>query len=87
LDVKGSNIYNVGTGIETDVNTLFRSLKNLLDPSCREEHAPAKAGEQMRSVVSAQKIQNELGWKPKVMLAEGLKKTAEYFKAKVGRTT
>ncbi len=86
LKVKGSNIFNVGTGIETDVNTLFRSLKTLLNPSCREEHAPAMAGEQRRSAVSSQKIQNELGWKPNVTLEEGLKTTAEYFKSNVRRT-
>ncbi|MEX2116554.1 MAG: NAD-dependent epimerase/dehydratase family protein [Bacteroidota bacterium] len=87
LNVTGSNLFNVGTGIETDVNTLFRSLKNLVHPSCREEHAPAKAGEQRRSVVSSQKIQHELGWKPVVTLQEGLKATAEYFKANVRRTS
>jgi UDP-glucose 4-epimerase len=81
LNVNGSNIFNIGTGIETDVTTLFRQLSGLLNPSCREEHAPAKAGEQRRSVVSAQKIRSELGWKPEVTLQEGLKRTVEYFKA------
>ena len=85
LNVKGSNVFNVGTGIETDVTTLFRHLTGLLNLSCREEHAPAKAGEQRRSVIGAQKIRSELGWKPEVTLQEGLKKTAEYFKANVSR--
>ncbi|MEX1139606.1 MAG: NAD-dependent epimerase/dehydratase family protein [Bacteroidota bacterium] len=81
LEVEGSNVFNVGTEIETDVNTLFRALKEILSPSCREEHAPAKAGEQRRSVISFRRIQRELGWKPEVSLQKGLEATTEYFKA------
>lgn len=80
LEVKGSNLFNVGTGVETDVNTLFGSLRTILNPSCREEHAPAKAGEQRRSVISYQKIQKELAWRPEIGVQQGLELTANYFK-------
>jgi UDP-glucose 4-epimerase len=79
----GSAIYNVGTSIETDVNKLFFELRNHLNPSCPEQHAPAKAGEQQRSVISFKKIEKELGWHPTVKLDEGLRLTAEYFKKKI----
>jgi UDP-glucose 4-epimerase len=85
LKHNGTNIFNVGTGIETDVNMLFCALRDHLNPSCPEQHAPAKAGEQMRSVISAEKIQRALGWKPTVLLQDGLKQTAEYFKRKAGK--
>jgi UDP-glucose 4-epimerase len=78
-----SAIYNVGTSIESDVNKLFYELRNHLNPSCPEQHAPAKAGEQQRSVISYKKIEQELGWHPTVQLDEGLRLTAEYFKKKV----
>jgi UDP-glucose 4-epimerase len=84
LNYKGADIFNIGTGIETDVNVLFRVLRDHLNPSCPEQHAPAKAGEQMRSVISAKKIQRTLGWEPTVLLQDGLKQTAEYFKQKAG---
>lgn len=80
LTCNGSNIFNVGTGIEHDVNYLFENLRQHLNPSCPEKHAPAKLGEQMRSVISSAKIQKELGWLPTVSLKDGLKLTAEYFK-------
>ncbi len=80
LEYRGSDIFNVGTGIETDVNFLFRTLRANLNPSCPERHGPAKAGEQLRSVISSSKIQKELGWSPSVSLEEGLRITAEYFK-------
>jgi UDP-glucose 4-epimerase len=82
LQYDGSNIYNIGTGIESDVNKLFAELRSHLHPSCLEKHAPAKAGEQQRSVISYGKIEKELGWKPTVQLEEGLRLTAEYFRKK-----
>ena len=85
LKYDGSNIYNVGTGIEADVNKLFLELRNHLNPSCPEKHAPAKAGEQQRSVISYKKIESELGWKPAVQLEEGLQLTAEYFRKKYSK--
>jgi UDP-glucose 4-epimerase len=85
LKYNGSNIYNVGTGIESDVNKLFNELRNHFDPSCQEKHGPAKAGEQKRSVISFKKIEHELKWEPTVQLQEGLRLTAEYFKKKMHR--
>ena len=83
LRYDGSNIYNIGTGIESDVNKLFLELRSHLNPSCVEKHAPAKAGEQQRSVISYKKIESELGWKPNVQLEEGLRLTAEYFRKNI----
>ncbi len=80
LEYGGSDIFNVGTGIESDVNLLFQTLRQYLNPSCPEQHAPAKLGEQLRSVVSYSKIQKVLGWSPAISLQEGLRLTAEYFK-------
>jgi UDP-glucose 4-epimerase len=77
-------VYNVGTGTETSVNELFRMLAGLTGSPCKEVHGPAKPGEQMRSVVDPTKIKQELGWDPRVDLAEGLKKTVAYFQEKMG---
>jgi len=85
LDAPSSDMFNIGTGVETDVNTLFRHLRTLSGSSAREVHGPAKMGEQMRSVLSSAKIAHALGWKPTVRLEEGLGKTVEYFRqAKAG---
>jgi UDP-glucose 4-epimerase len=77
-----SDIFNIGTGIETDVNQLFHHLKSLTGSSADERHAPAKVGEQMRSVISSKKIKEVLGWQPTVNLEDGLRTTVEYFKGK-----
>lgn len=71
--------YNVGTGVETSINELFRMLVGLTGASCKEVHGPAKQGELMRSVIDPAKIRRDLGWEPKVDLAEGLKKTVSFY--------
>jgi UDP-glucose 4-epimerase len=77
-------VYNVGTGAETSVNELFRVLAGLTGSACKEIHGPAKPGEQMRSVIDPSKIRQELGWDTKVELTEGLKKTVDFFREKMG---
>ncbi|MEJ2052213.1 MAG: NAD-dependent epimerase/dehydratase family protein, partial [Calditrichota bacterium] len=54
LEEGSGKIYNLGTGIETDVNQLFGLVVKHTAVKVKEEHGPAKAGEQMRSVLSSQ---------------------------------
>lgn len=74
-----SGPFNVGTGLETSVNQLFKSLILLTKSDIEEVHGPAKKGEQMRSSLDYSKIKRKLGWEPQVSLQKGLEKTVEYF--------
>ena len=76
---KRVGIYNIGTAKETEINTIFRKLKNLTQARCEEIHAPQKLGEQKRSCLEFQGAERELGWKPRYNLDEGLKKTVDWF--------
>jgi UDP-glucose 4-epimerase len=80
LSYRGSAVFNVGTGIETDVNRLFFHLKKFSGSSTKEQHGDAKKGEQLRSVLSSKKIRRDLQWQPTVSLEEGLQETVEYFR-------
>ncbi len=84
LNFEGSNIFNIGTGIESDVHQLFCHIKTSTKSSAEEKHGPAKKGEQLRSVLSSAKIEGKLGWRPTVSLEEGLRRTVEYFRTKEG---
>lgn len=77
-----SGVFNVGTGVETDVVTLFREINALTGGHTQELHGPAAAGEQRRSVLSYALTQQTLGWAPSVTVAEGLAETVAWFKAK-----
>ena len=74
-----SGIYNVGTGLETTVNSIFQELLVLTNASCKEIHGPAKKGELERSVLDAGKLMKETGWEAAVSLSDGLKETVEFF--------
>lgn len=80
LDYPKSGIFNVGTGKETTVVTLFRNLKQLTGTTTAEDYKPGKAGEQMRSVISTDAISKELGWVNEYDLKVGLAETVGWFK-------
>ena len=72
--------YNVGTGVETSINDLYRILVQHTGSNSKEVHGPAKKGEQARSVIDSTKLRHEVSWETKADLSEGLKKTVEYFR-------
>lgn len=84
LDHEESGIFNVGTGVETDVVTLFRTINEYTGGHTEEQHVAAKPGEQMRSVLSYAHTQQALGWEPQVSIADGLRTTVDWFKAQRG---
>lgn len=83
IELNQSGIFNVGTGKETTVVTLFRSIKQLTGTKTEEQYKPAKAGEQMRSVLDTSKIEQELGWTCHYDLKVGLTETVGWFKQKL----
>jgi UDP-glucose 4-epimerase len=87
LDSDFVGAVNLGTGIETDVNTIFRLLAQLCGGSTPERHGPAKPGEQRRSVIDNALAGRVLGWQPQVSLEEGLRETVAFFRARVGDKT
>ncbi len=80
LNYPENDYFNIGTGIETDVNTIYQRLNEAAGAGMPEQHGPAKEGEQLRSVLANDKARRLLDWQPKVSLADGLKETAEWFR-------
>jgi UDP-glucose 4-epimerase len=76
LDARG---FNIGTGVETSVLDLARSLNTAAGASAPIEHAPARTGEQLRSAVETAKAAEGLGWRPTVSLEGGLRETFQWF--------
>ena len=75
-----SDIYNVGTGKETDVNELFSELNKITGNNAEEKHGPAAPGEQMRSVITSEKLFKKFKWKPDTELHIGLENTVDFFR-------
>ena len=77
-DAVGS--FNVGTGVETDVNQIFQLVRRLAGSEQAELHGPPMPGEQRRSVVDCSKIGKVMGWRPTTSLEAGLSQTVQYFR-------
>ncbi|HYS15537.1 MAG TPA: NAD-dependent epimerase/dehydratase family protein [Candidatus Binatia bacterium] len=77
-DVTG--VANIGTGVETTVNELCRRLARLTGVGRAAEHAPAKPGEQRRSLLDAARAKALLGWSATTPLDEGLAQTVAWFR-------
>ena len=82
LNDNTSDIYNIGTGVETSVNELFAKLNQISGNKASEKHGPAPKGEQARSVITSDKLYKKFNWKPSIKIEEGFKKTFESFKSK-----
>jgi UDP-glucose 4-epimerase len=78
-----NDTFNVGTGRETSVNQLFRLLAEAVGSPIKERYGPERRGEQLRSCLDATKLAKALDWEPRLSLAEGLKRTVEYFRETV----
>jgi UDP-glucose 4-epimerase len=76
--------FNIGTGQETDILTVYLKLQELMGSPLGPVHGPAKPGEQRRSALDSTLARRELGWQPRVSLFEGLARTAAAFREAAG---
>ena len=74
---------NIGTGVETDVVTIFQLLRDGVGSKLEARHGPAKIGEQRRSCLAAQRAADIFGWRPQVSLREGLERTVADYRGTV----
>ncbi len=77
---EATGIANIGTGAETSVNELYRRLARLTDAHRDAAHAPARPGEQRRSLLDATRAKSLLDWSATTPLDEGLNQTVAWFR-------
>jgi UDP-glucose 4-epimerase len=71
LDADGG-VFNVGTGIETSVNDLFRRIRDVAGSSAEAAYADPRLGELSRNVLDPTRAEHDLGWAAEVALDDGL---------------
>lgn len=76
----GFNTFNVGTGVETDVNQLFAEIHRAIGAGSAAEHGPGMPGEQQRSSISSTLLEDKLGISPTTIFSTGIDRTAQWFK-------
>lgn len=81
VDAGSGRFLNVGTGLETSVNHLFRLMAELTGYAGEPSYGPLPKGDQRRSSLDPSLAERELGWRPWTQLEEGLRETLEWLKA------
>lgn len=77
-----TGVYNIGTGTETDVNTIYSNLAELTNSDINPIYGPAKDGDHRRGSLDAGKAYRELNWRPQYDIKTGFSETVEWFKNK-----
>lgn len=87
LGDRGPEPVNIATGIETSVNDLFGRLRSMTGATVKPVHGPAIPGEVHRISLAIRRAETVLGWRPRVSLEEGLRRTVEWLKTERGAAT
>jgi UDP-glucose 4-epimerase len=73
-------VLNVGTGVETSVNSLYEMIASAAQFRGQARYGPERPGDLRRSALDPNAADKALGWRPWTSLEEGLKATVESFR-------
>jgi UDP-glucose 4-epimerase len=76
----GGQRFNVGTGRETSDRRLHTAVANAVGAPDDPEFHPPRLGDLRRSCLDIGLAAKVLGWRPKVELDDGVRRTVEYFR-------
>ena len=80
VDRGPGKLVNVGTGLETSVNHLYRLLADIVGYELEPEFGPLPPGELRRIALDIGSAANAIAWKPWTHLEDGLAETVAYLK-------
>ncbi len=72
-------LLNIGTGVETSVNDLYRTMAGMVGGPNDPVRGSARPGELDRSALDPTRAASELGWRPVTGLDDGLRATLDWF--------
>ncbi|MGD1169594.1 NAD-dependent epimerase/dehydratase family protein [Mycobacterium seoulense] len=76
----GGQRFNVGTGIETSDRQLHSAVAAAVGGPDDPEFHPDRLGDLRRSCLDIGLAERVLGWRPRVRLDDGVRRTVEYFR-------
>ncbi len=73
--------YNIGSGLELDVETIAdRLLAEFGLDAAYKSYVPDRPGHDRRYLLDTTKIRRELGWEPKVTFEQGFHETVQWYR-------
>jgi len=77
---KNGEVYNIGGNNEMQNIEIVKLILRFLDkPYSLIKYVKDRPGHDRRYAINSSKIQNELGWKPKVCFEDGIKATVDWY--------
>lgn len=70
-----AGIFNVATGVETDVMSVWKALEGVSGRRLEPDLVPLRPGELERSCLDPSRAARELGWKAEIPIQQGLRDT------------
>ncbi len=80
LESEATGIFNVGTGVPTDINVVYSALADITGYTRAPEYVPRPVGEVLATYLDSSKAARVLGWQPTVSLHAGLEATVAWLK-------
>ncbi len=86
LEAEGvsGEVFNVGCGQSTSVNEVVGHIREIVNSQGDITYGPPRTGDVPRSMADVRRASEMLGYKPQVLLPEGLERVALWFR-KVGK--
>ena len=73
-------VFNVSTGTETTTNRIYELIRSAARSSIEAVYGPDRAGDVRHSVLDSTRFRDLTGWKPRVSLEDGIRRTVDFFK-------
>jgi UDP-glucose 4-epimerase len=80
VDRASGKLVNIGTGVETSVNALYKALAEIVGFEGEAGNGPLPPGELRRIALDNKLAQSALGWHPWTHLEDGLAETVSFLR-------
>lgn len=78
---QGSRVYNIGCGHPTQLMDFIQTLEACLGKKAEMEMLPMQPGDVYQTYADTSKLEDEIGYRPATLLADGIAKFVEWYKA------
>jgi len=75
----GGEVFQLASGVETSLNDLVGMIREVSGSDLEVKHEPPRAGEIQRNYSLIGKAEERLGYRPEVVLADGVHRTWQWF--------
>ena len=82
LEAKAASgkVYNIGTGIQTTINTLWRTIAQMVPTDAKPRYGPHRIGDIHASCAACDRARMDLGFEPQFDFSQGIAQTLAWYR-------